>query len=333
MQAWQVTDPSDPIDGLRLTEVGEPAGDLVVEVRRAGIGYPDLLMRRGQFQIPQDPPFVLGWEAAGEVVAAPDGSTLSVGDRVATMSFGAFTERVAADPNTTFRIPDSMGFDQAAALPLNYFTALAAMRRGDVGSGDTVLVHGAAGGVGSAAVQLATARGARVIAVVSTDEKGRQAIANGADHVAVGDGWVEAVREVAPFGVDVIVDPVTGDRFRDSLRLLATEGRLLVIGFVGGSIPTVSVNKLLFDNTDVRGCSWSVLGGQPGGFAAASSELTDQVARGEVTPVVSDTLPFADLPEALRMLDERRATGKLVLDTSPRGVPAPTPEERRIAGG
>ncbi|MEO1059867.1 MAG: NADPH:quinone oxidoreductase family protein [Actinomycetota bacterium] len=316
MRAWQVTDPTDPTNGLGIADVAEPDGELVVEVRRAGIGYPDLLMRRGEFQIPQEPPFVLGWEAAGEVVAAPADAAVAVGDRVATMTFGAFTERVSADPNTTFRIPEEMSFDQAAALPLNSFTALAAMRRGGVDGGDVVLVHGAAGGVGSSSVQLAKARGATVIAVVSTDEKARQATADGADHVAIGDDWVAAVRAAAPLGVDVIIDPVTGDRFRDSIRLLATEGRLLVIGFVGGSIPSVSVNKLLFNNTDVRGCSWSVLGSQPGGFPAAAAELSELATRGEIAPVVGETLPFEELPRALETLGARQAIGKLVLDTT-----------------
>lgn len=312
MQAWQVVDTDDATHGLRIAEVPNPADGFVVQVEAAGIGYPDLLMRRGEFQIPQPTPFVLGWEAAG-VVVDPGATSFTAGDRVATISFGAFAETVVADPNTTFVLPDSISFAEGAALPLNGFTALAALRRGDVSAGDVVLVHGAAGGVGLVAVQLAKAVGAEVVGVVSTDEKAEVVRRHGADLVITGAEWPAALREAYPLGVDVAIDPVTGDGFTDTLRVLASEGRAVVIGFVGGSVPTVGINRLLFNNTDVRGCSWSVLGGHPGGFAAAAKELTDLVVDGGLELLVSAEVPFAELPSALDALSDRQAIGKQVL--------------------
>ncbi|HEY5151789.1 MAG TPA: alcohol dehydrogenase catalytic domain-containing protein [Mycobacterium sp.] len=177
MRAVQVLEESGP-DEVVLTDVAEPEGDLIVEVRAAGVSFPDLLMTRGEYQVRQRLPFTLGWEAAGDVVEAPPGSRFRVGDRVMTLSFGAHAERVAAVEETTFGLPDPVSYRHGAALPLNYLTALAAVqRRGALQPGETVLVHGAAGGVGSAVVQVAKALGGRVIGCVSTDEKAEVALA------------------------------------------------------------------------------------------------------------------------------------------------------------
>ena len=317
MRALQVTDPDGP-DSVLLTDASPPPDDapLLIDVHAAGVGFADLLMSRGEHQIRQEPPFTLGWEAAGVVVRAPSGSHLQPGDEVVTLTLGAFAERIAAVPEATFRLPAGLSLIEGAAFPMNYLTALAGLdRRGRLRAGETVLVHGAAGGVGTAAIQVGRGVGARVIALVSSEEKAEVARAAGADEVVVSaDGaWRQAVLDVAPGGVDVILDPVGGDRMLDSLRCLASEGRLVVVGFAGGAIPQIPANRLLLKNVDVCGCSWSVLVGAPGGLPAAAARLAEMVDAGTVRPSVGATLAFEDGPLALRALDERRALGKAVL--------------------
>jgi NADPH2:quinone reductase len=179
-----------------------------------------------------------------------------------------------------------------------------------------VLIHGAAGGVGTATIQLAHALGATVIAVASTDEKAALARAAGAHYTVAADGFLTAAKELTDGrGVDVVVDPVGGDRFTDSLRSLATEGRLLVIGFVGGDIPTVKVNRLLLNNTSVVGVAWGEYAlRRPGYIQQQWSELAPLVAAGVLAPPIGHTLPLAEAGEALALMDERRAVGKVVLE-------------------
>ncbi|MBI5103824.1 MAG: NADPH:quinone oxidoreductase family protein [Solirubrobacterales bacterium] len=314
MRALRVTDDTAGPGGVRLADVPEPGEDaLVVRVRAAGVGFPDLLMSHGRFQIRQPVPFTLGWEAAGEVVHAPAGSAFAPGDRVVTLSFGAHAEQVAAVPEATFALPAGLSDEQAAALPLNYLTAYAALRRrGRLQAGETVLVHGAAGGTGTAAVQVAKALGARVLAVVSTPEKAETARAAGADEAFPASGdWRAQVLEAG--GADVAFDPVGGDRFADTLRCMNAEGRVVVVGFADGAIPTVAVNRLLLRNVDVCGCTWSVLATTPTGLADAAAELSRMVVAGAVTPLVGATYALEDGPRALRDLEQRRARGKAVL--------------------
>lgn len=317
MRALQVTDPAGP-DAVVLADVPAPPADapLLVDVHAAGVGFADLLMSRGEHQIRQPPPFTLGWEAAGVVVRAPAGSELRPGDPVVTLSLGAFADTVAAVPEATFRLPDGLSMIEGAAFPMNYLTALAGLqRRGRLQAGETVLVHGAAGGVGTAAVQVACGLGARVIAVVSSAAKAEVARTAGADAVvaAAGADWRAAVQELAPGGVDVILDPVGGDLMLDNLRCLASEGRLVVVGFAGGSIPQIPANRLLLKNADVCGCTWSVLVGAPGGLPAAADRLGELVAAGAVRPSVGAVRPFEEGPQALRALADRAALGKTVL--------------------
>jgi NADPH2:quinone reductase len=184
-----------------------------------------------------------------------------------------------------------------------------------VSAGQTVLVHGAAGGVGTASIQYARALDATVIAVASTPEKAALATAAGAQHTVAADGFREAVKELTGGrGVDLVVDPVGGDRFTDSLRSLAPEGRLLVIGFVGGDIPTVKVNRLLLNNTAVVGVAWGEFALRtPGYIQQQWTELAPLVASGALDPPIGHTLPLADVAEALVLMDERRAVGKVVL--------------------
>ena len=315
MRGLQVTGLEGP-DSVEFNEVPEPpAGSLVIDVRAAGVGFPDLLMTRGEHQIRQPVPFTLGWEAAGVISEVPEGSHLDVGDEVVTLSLGSFAERVAAIPEATFRRPPGLTWEQAAAFPMNYLTALAGLeRRGRLQSGETVLVHGAAGGTGTAAIQVAKAIGARVYAVVSTDEKEATAREAGADEVFRSNGaWKDEAKEASGGGVDLVFDPVGGDRFTDSLRSLRSEGRVVVIGFTEGSIPEVKVNRLLMNNTEVSGCTWSVLATAPGGLEAAAERLGEMIDSGHVEPVVSHTYPMSEGAGALRAIDERRVTGKGVL--------------------
>ncbi|WP_205877363.1 NADPH:quinone oxidoreductase family protein [Mycobacterium camsae] len=311
MRAVQVIEERGPASVV-LADVEEPDGDLVVQVRAAGVSFPDLLMTRGKYQVRQKLPFTLGWEAAGDVIKAPPGGEFSVGDRVMTLTFGAHAERVAAVAETTFRLPDSLDYRRGAALPLNYLTALAAVqRRGALQPGETVLVHGAAGGVGSACIQIAKALGGRVIGCVSTDEKARVATSLGADAVLVGEDWSAGLETP----VAMIVDPVGGEkRFRDSLRSLAPEGRIVVVGFAAGQIPTVSVNRLLMRNVDVRGCSFGVLAVDSVVRAAALAQLEDLATRGAISPLIGAVYAFDEVVRALQDLAERRCTGKVIVD-------------------
>jgi NADPH2:quinone reductase len=310
MRALRVVTEDGP-DAVVLEDVPEPDGELVVAVRAAGVSFPDLLMSRGQYQVRQPLPFTLGWEAAGDVVRAPAGSAFAEGDRVITLNFGAHAERVAAFPETTFPLPAALSYEEGAALPLNYLTAIAALeRRGRLRPGETVLIHGAAGGVGTATTQVAKALGATVIASVSTDAKAETSRAAGADQVAVGEDFRSQLADP----VDLIIDPVGGtERFKESLRSLKPEGRLVVVGFTSGEIPEIRVNRLLLRNVDVCGCSFDVLAADGAGFGAPMARLSELVESGALRPIVGSVHPLSEGPAALREIDERSATGKVVL--------------------
>jgi NADPH2:quinone reductase len=307
MRALQVLTEDGP-EAIQLVDIPEPDAELLVEVRAAGVSFPDLLMTRGEYQLRQPLPFTLGWEAAGDVVRAPADSDFAIGDRVVTLSFGAHAERVAAVPEATFRLPHDLGYEEGAALALNYLTALAAVeRRGRVLAGESVLVHGAAGGVGTAVIQVARAVGAHVIASVSTEAKAQVARAAGADEVLVGEDFRSQLADP----VDAVIDPVGGtERFKESLRALAPEGRLVVVGFAGGEIPECRVNRLLLRNIDVRGCSFGVLASDLG---AAARRLDELVAAGQLSPIVGSVYPLEEGRDALLAVAERRAAGKVVL--------------------
>ncbi len=220
----------------------------------------------------------------------------------------------------TFRLPSQLDFAQGAGLILNYHTAyFALITRGRFAAGETVLVHGAAGGVGTAALQVARGLGAHTIAVVSSEPKQRTAEQAGAETVLRSDGpWKDEAREISGGGVHLVLDPVGGDRFTDSLRSLREGGRLVVVGFTGGAIPEVKVNRLLLSNTEVIGAGW-------GGYAMTRPELCRDIDRalrpliesGAVAPLVGARFPLHRAAEALREIDERRAIGKVVLDMRP----------------
>nr|QIZ01131.1 NADPH:quinone oxidoreductase family protein [Streptomyces sp. S1D4-11] len=312
----------EALDGpaaVRLRDVPEPkagGSDVVIDVRAAGVVFPDVLKTRGLYQERPELPFVLGQECAGVVRSAPVASGLRPGDRVAAFTpQGAFAEVVAVDAGLVLPLPEGVPFEKAACLPLNYLTAHAALvHRGRLTAGETVLVHGAAGGIGTASIQVAKALGARVIGVVSDTTRAEVARVAGADWTVGVDGFRDAVAELtAGVGVDIVVDPVGGDRFTDSLRCLAPEGRLLVVGFTGGSIPTVKVNRLLLTNTEVVGVGWTNLIRKPGFVTWQWTELQSHLLSGALAPMVGATLPLERAAEALEMIEQRRAVGKIVL--------------------
>src|SRR3954471_11760215 len=265
MRAMQVNELSGP-EALTAVDLPDPEPShfmspgegVVIGVKAAAVSFPDVLQSRGLYQFKPELPFIPGAEVAGEVISASPGSGFSSGDRVAAMTMvGGMSERAVAPPALTFALQDSLDFAEGAALILNYHTALFALKlRGRMKEGETVLVHGAAGGVGTATIQVAKALGGRVIAVVSTDDKERVAREAGADEVLRSDGaWKDEAKELTG-GVDVVIDPVGGDRFTDSIRSLGENGRVVVVGFTGGSIPEVRVNRLLLNNTEVVGAGW-----------------------------------------------------------------------------
>jgi NADPH:quinone reductase len=327
VRAIQIVQESGPREGLALAELPEPEPShmltpgegVVVDVHAAGVSFPELLQSRGRYQLRPPLPFVPGGEVAGIVRSAPAGAGVSPGDRVAAFSvLGGWAQTAVAPAFLTFRLPDSLDFAQGAGLILNYHTAYFALKlRGALQPGETVLVHGAAGGVGTAALQVAKGLDARTIAVVSSDEKERIARAAGADEVVRSDGpWKDAVAELG--GADVVLDPVGGDRFTDSLRSLREDGRLVVVGFTGGSIPEVRVNRLLLNNLSVVGAGWGAyVMGKPQRNQEIGAAIDALIRQGAVRPLVGARLPLEQAADALELLDERRATGKVVLDVRP----------------
>ena len=318
MRAVQITTLDGPT-ALEVVEVDEPSGEgqVVVDVHVAGVTFPEVLQSRGEYQLKPELPFVPGSEVAGVVRSAPEGSGLQAGQRVAAFpGLGGFAEVVAVQPAMVFPLPDHVSFEAGAALPMNYLTVhFGLVKRGRLQEGETVLVHGAAGGVGTAAVQLASALGARVIAVTSSPEKAEVAKAAGAHETVTTDDFRGQVKELTGGkGVDLVVDPVGGDRFTDSLRSLAREGRLLVIGFTGGEIPTVKVNRLLLNNISVVGVGWGAywMGDVPY-LQEQWADLLPLLQAGKLDPVLGSSYDLADASQALLELDERRAAGKVLL--------------------
>lgn len=319
MRAVQITTLDGP-SALEVVAVDEPAARpdaVVIDVHVAGVTFPEVLQSRGEYQLKPELPFTPGSEVAGVVRSAPEGSGLSVGQRVAAFpGLGGFAEVVAVAPSMVFPLPDSVSFEAGASLPMNYLTVhFGLVRRGQLKSGETVLVHGAAGGIGTAATQLAVALGAKVIAVVSSPDKVETARAAGAQDVVLVEGFKDAVKELTGGrGVDLVVDPVGGDRVTDSLRSLGREGRLLVIGFTGGEIPQVKVNRLLLNNLSVVGVGWGAfwMGDVP--FLQEQwADLLPLLEAGRLDPVLGAIFPLEEASKALLELDERRATGKVLL--------------------
>jgi NADPH2:quinone reductase len=326
MRALQITELTGPDSALSLVDIPEPEAShmltpgsgVLVDVHAAGVSFPEVLQTRGEYQMKPPVPFVPGSEVGGVVRSAPEGAAVKAGDRVAAFcALGGFAEVAVAPEHLTFVLPGQLDFAQGAALVLNYHTAwFCLVTRGRLVAGETVLVHGAAGGVGTAVLQVCKGIGAKTIAVVSSDEKEQVARAAGADEVVRSDGaWKDEAKELSGGGVDLVLDPVGGDRFTDSLRSLARGGRVVVVGFTGGFIPEVKVNRLLLKNTEVIGAAW-------GEWALSTPELSpaigaeiDRLAEaGFVDPIIGAHFPLEEAAAALKLIDGRGATGKVVLD-------------------
>jgi NADPH2:quinone reductase len=324
MRAVQITELSGPDSALELVEVAEPepshmltpGSGVVVEVHAAGVSFPELLQTRGEYQVKPPLPFVPGSEVGGVVRSAPDGGRLSAGDRVAAYCMlGGFAETAVAPEFLTFPLQEGLDFAQGASLVLNYHTAyFALVTRGRLAGGETVLVHGAAGGLGTATLQIAKGLGAHTIAVVSTEGKERVATEAGADEVVRSDGpWKDEVKGLG--GADVVIDPVGGDRFTDSLRSLREAGRCVVVGFTAGSIPEVRVNRLLLNNIEIVGAGWGAyVMGKPEVNREIGAALDALIESGAVRPIIGARFPLERVSEALQLIDGRGATGKVVLD-------------------
>lgn len=317
MRAIQVLTTTGPSD-IAVTEVPDPVAgpdDVLVEVHSVGVSFPDLLLSKGEYQLRPEPPFTLGVDFAGVVVSGPG---FQPGQRVAGVGgYGGAAELVLGSRESVFALPDRITFDEAVALPMNYLTALFALdERGGLQAGETVLVHGAAGGVGTATIQVAKGLGARTIAVASTEEKRALALDAGADHAIPVEGFKDAARELTGGkGVDVVLDVVGGSLFTDSLRSLGSQGRVLVVGFAAGEgIPEVKVNRLLLNNTDVRGVGWGEYAfSHPGYMHQQWAQLVPMIESGVVKPPVGKVYPIEEFGQALIDMDGRATLGKSVV--------------------
>jgi NADPH2:quinone reductase len=328
MRAVVVSELTGP-DAAELTEVQEPEGShwlspgrrMLVEVHAAAVCFPDLLQTRGLYQHSVPAPYICGGEIGGIVLEAPPSSGFAPGDRVAGLvRRGAMAEFVLAPPEYILRLPDRMSFAEGAALYINYTTAWFALHQAGAREGETVLVQGAAGGVGTAALEVIKAFGARSIAVVSTDEKESAARRMGADEVVRSTGrWLEEVRALTGGrGVEVVIDTVGGDRFLDCVRSLAIGGRLVVVGFASGSIPAVKVNRLLLRNLTVTGISMDIYEEEHPGTVQMVNEAVQRLAdEGRIHPLIGARVALEQGAEALRIMERREAIGKIVVDVRP----------------
>ncbi|MGX1805672.1 NADPH:quinone oxidoreductase family protein [Nocardia sp. NPDC055321] len=307
---------------IEVLDMPEPAGypgGVVIDVHAAGIAFPDVLMTRGLYQMKPQLPYIVGCEVAGIVREAPEGAHVKAGDRVVALTLlgNAVAEIAVAPVDMVFELPDNVSLEAGAGVLFNDLTVhFCLTKRGRLAEGETVLVHGAAGGIGTSTLRMAQALGAgRVIAVVSTEEKAEVARANGATDVVLTDGWLAAVKEITGGrGVDIVLDPVGGDRFTDSIRSLASGGRVLVVGFTAGDIPTVKVNRLLLKNVEVVGAAWGEwVMTHPGYLREQWAEVAPLLANGKIAPPEPALYTMAHTAEAVSALDKRTATGKVVI--------------------
>jgi len=304
------------------TDVDDVTGNddtIVVDVRAAGVCFPDLLLSKGEYQLKLPPPFIPGMEAAGVVHWAPEDSEFTVGERVSAFGLlGGYAERVIVPLANVTRSPAELDDAEAVSLLVNYNTMYFALaRRAAMRPGDSVLVLGSAGGVGTAAIQVARAMGAsKVIAVVHRTGATEFVESLGADVVLpLTDGWTQAVREHTDGrGVDIVVDPIGGSAFDDAIQVLAIDGKLLVIGFAAGAIPTVKVNRLLLRNVGVLGVAWGEYLHQVPGSAALFAWGLGQLVSLGLKPPPPQRYPLSEAPAALQALSDGGVLGKLVLE-------------------
>lgn len=324
MKAWQITKNGAPADVLEYAEVAEPSagpGQVKVAVRAAALNFPDVLLCTGNYQIKPDLPFTPGVELAGEVVEVGEGSSFSVGDRVFGAPLGAggaYADFAIMGPTDVFAIPEGMSDEKAAGFYLTYQTGWVGLHtRAQIKAGETLLVHAGAGGVGTAAIQLGKAAGATVIATAGGPEKVQVCRDLGAD-LAIdyqADDFVAAVKEfTGGRGADVIYDPVGGDIFDKSRKVIAFEGRIIIVGFTSGRIADAPTNHALVKNYAILGLHWGFYRTmRPEVIPEANAALAVLYAEGKIDPYVSKTYPMAELPQALTDLGSRKTTGKVVV--------------------
>jgi NADPH2:quinone reductase len=321
MQSWTVHNFGHYREQLALEERELPqvtGSDARIKVKAIGINFFDLLTIAGKYQVKAPLPFVPGGEAAGEVVAVGDSCPLKIGERVMTSNTGAFAEYMIAPQNATYRLPPKMAYEDAAAFQLIYQTSyFALVHRAGLMKGEFLLVHGGAGGVGTAAIQIGKALGARVIATAGSLEKLDICRRCGAEFLINyrRESFVEKVNEItAGSGANVIYDPVGGDVFDQSTKCIAWEGRILVIGFSSGRIPEIRTNKMLLKNMSVIGLWW-------GNYRLHNPQLIEDTQErlyrmyneGDIKPIIHSAIGFTDLPAALEMLESRKSYGKVVI--------------------
>jgi NADPH2:quinone reductase len=321
MRIWRLAELGDPADQLRLVEEEAPEprpGDLLIDVEAVGLAFPDVLQCRGQYQVKTGPGHTPGGESCGRIAALGDGvEGFEVGQRVAFLGSGGLAEQVTHPAAGAFAVPDGVSAETAAAIPINYCTTLYALRdRAHLHAGESVLITGAAGGTGTAAIQLANAAGATTIAVAGGTTKVDLVRKIGADvvidHNETPD-WVDAVREASGGGVDVAYDPVGGDTFHQVRRCMGWDSRLLVIGFVAG-IPEVKTNHALLKSYSIVGVHWGAsLAKFPDSLGEQMRELLSLAADGVVDPPLYPPYSFDDAATALQDLADRKTHGKVVV--------------------
>lgn len=310
------------IDGLRVGELPDPepgAGQILVKVESAAVNFADVLMVRDQYQFKPDPPFAPGYEVAGTVIVANGVDGFSPGDRVAGFALhGAMAEKIVLASHNAAKVPDNVDSNAGCTIPAGYGTSYHGLvDRANLQTGETLLVLGASGGVGMAAVQIGTAMGARVIAAVSSAEKAEAAMASGADDVIRYDQLPlrEALKTMAPDGVDVVYDPVGGDATEQALRSTKWNGRLLVVGFAGGEIPAIPLNIPLLKGNSVLGVFWGRFSNEEPEKSKANFEtLMDWAENGTIVPQIQKTYSLDQGAEALHWLANRRAIGRVVIN-------------------
>ncbi|NWF28739.1 NADPH:quinone oxidoreductase family protein [Streptomyces sp. PKU-EA00015] len=315
MQAWQVHRSGEPSEVMRLEEVDRPTpgeGQVLLRVRAANINFPDALLCRGQYQIKPPLPFTPGVEICGET---EDGRRVIANP---ALPHGGLAEYVIADEAALLPAPDALDDAEAAALHIGYQTGWFGLhRRAGLKEGETLLVHAAAGGVGSAAVQLGKAAGAKVIGVVGGPQKAAVARELGCDVVVDRrtEDIVAAVKEATGGrGADVIYDPVGGDAYAKSAKCVAFEGRIVIVGFASGDIPAPALNHALVKNYSIMGLHWGLYARKdPASIAHCHRTLTEYAAKGLIKPLVSERVPFKDAADAVQRVADGTTTGRLVV--------------------
>ncbi len=320
MRAWKCITWGGP-NYLELGNLPDPecgVGQIEITVKACGVNYADLLLISGRYQVRPTLPFAPGMEVAGRITRLGEGcESFAVGEKVAAyVSYGGYSDRVVAPASQVISIPEKIPATEAAAFPLSYGSAELALGRAELIAGEIVVIGGAAGALGTACVEIAKQRGAIVIACVSDAAKEKIARACGADHIVSSRSrhLHEDLLQAAADGVDVIIDPVGGGFFEESLRALRYGGRVIVLGFASGKIPSIRLNELLIKHQSILGSSFGLTCTRnPDILSTVWQRLAEMLDAGQIRPRISHTRPFTDLPAALQMLKDRKVAGRIVL--------------------